>query len=86
VWFRIWDRRCHEGRSGPGGVGGELRLAVRVIVRLFLGPLVIALLAGIQLSRYGAFTAVAGAYLTFAIAEAAVVLWGRYQVRSPAGA
>lgn len=47
----------------------------------FLGPFVVALLAGRQLWRYGLLTAAAGAYVTFLVAEAAIVLSGRYQLR-----
>jgi hypothetical protein len=56
-------------------------MSVRVRVCAFFGPFVLALLAGIQLSGYGVLAAAAGAYVTFAVAEAGVVLWGRYQLR-----
>jgi hypothetical protein len=51
------------------------------IVRLFLGPLLVALLAGIGLWRYGVLFATVGAYLTFVATQAAVVWWSRYQLR-----
>jgi hypothetical protein len=56
-------------------------MPVRVSFRLFVGALAIALLAGIQLWRYGVLAAAAGGYFTFAVGEAAVVLWGRFQLR-----
>lgn len=56
-------------------------MLVRGIFRLCVGPLAVALFAGIQLWRYGLLTAAAGAYFTFVVAEAAIVLAGRYQLR-----
>ena len=49
--------------------------------RLFLGPLVAAGFTGIELSRYGAFTAAAAAYLIFIATQSAVVAWNSYQLR-----
>jgi hypothetical protein len=52
-----------------------------VIARLFVGPLLVVLLAAINLLPRGAPTAAVGAYVTFVCAETAVVWWARYQLR-----
>lgn len=59
----------------------RVETAVRAILRLFLGPLAVAMFAGIQLWRYGMFAAAGGAYLVFVVAQVAIVFWGRYQLR-----
>ena len=51
------------------------------IARLFLAPLLVALLTAAELWHLGALMAAAGAYVTFVCAEAAVLFWGRYQLR-----
>jgi len=56
-------------------------MGMRFIFRLLLGPLVVAMFAGIRLEPYGLMTSAAGAYLTFTVAQAAIVAWGRYQLR-----
>jgi hypothetical protein len=62
-----------------------LKLA-RTPGRLALGPVVgllaVSMLVAVELSRYGLLVAVAGAALVFALAEAVILAWGRYQLRS----
>jgi hypothetical protein len=56
-------------------------MPLRAITRLLIGPLLVGLLAGIELRRYGVAAAAAGVYFVFVAAEATVLLWGRYQLR-----
>jgi hypothetical protein len=56
-------------------------VAPRAVLRLIVGPLAVAIFAGIRLAPYGALTAAAGVYFTFVVAQAAIVLWARYQLR-----
>lgn len=53
----------------------------RVLLRLLVGPIAVAVFAGIRLAPYGAFTLAAGAYFTFTVAQGAILVWGRYQLR-----
>jgi hypothetical protein len=53
----------------------------RTFGRLFLGPLIAAAITGVELSRYGAFTAGAAAYLIFHATQSAIVAWNRHQLR-----
>jgi len=54
---------------------------MRVILRLLLGPLAVAVFVGIRLGPDGIITSAAGAYLTFMGTQAAIFVWGRYQLR-----
>ncbi len=53
----------------------------RACLRLVVGPLLVAAFAGAELSRLGAFVAAAAAYFIFVIAQVAVDLWVRLQLR-----
>jgi hypothetical protein len=50
-------------------------------LRLLVGPLAVAIFAGVQLAPHGHATAAFGAYLTFLASQAAVMLWARYRLR-----
>ena len=62
-------------------------LAFNVVIRwwmlwrLVAGPLAPAVLAGIELARFGVLTAAAGAYIVFAFSAVAVDSWLRWQHR-----
>jgi hypothetical protein len=56
-------------------------MSLRLIVRLFLAPLLVALFTAAELRQFGVPTAAAGGYVAFVCAEAAVLFWGRYQLR-----
>jgi hypothetical protein len=56
-------------------------MSLTAIVRLVLVPLVVAVVAGVELSPAGTPTAVAVAYLAFVVAQAAVILQGRSRLR-----
>jgi hypothetical protein len=53
----------------------------RVLVRIVFGPLAVATFAGVELARFGAFTAAAGAYFVFSASLVAVDLWARWHLR-----
>jgi hypothetical protein len=53
----------------------------RSAFRLVLGPLAVAVFAGIQLAPHGRATAAFGAYLTFLACQAAVVAWTHHNLR-----
>ena len=55
-------------------------MSLSATVRLVLAPLVAALLSAAELLPSGHLTAVAGVYATFVCAQAAVLVWGRYQL------
>lgn len=54
--------------------------SVRLVGRMLLGPVAIGACAGMELAGRGAATAAIGAYAAFVAAQAAVVLWGRWQL------
>lgn len=54
---------------------------MRATSRLVIGPLLVALLAGIELWRFSVVTAVVGGYFALVVAEATVFLWGRVRLR-----
>lgn len=56
-------------------------MPMRAISRLVIGPLLVALLAGIELWRFGVAAAEVGGYFAFVAAEATVFLWGRFRLR-----
>jgi hypothetical protein len=56
-------------------------MPLTVILRLVLGPLLVALLPGVELSRYGVLTAAISAYLGFVAEQAGVGVSGRYRLR-----
>jgi hypothetical protein len=51
-------------------------MPLRAITRLVIGPLLVGLLAGIELWRYGVAAAAAGVYLVFVAAAAMILLSG----------
>jgi hypothetical protein len=58
-----------------------LRLRLRIVVRLLVGPLLVGVFAGFEFARFGAFAAVAAGYLTFVVAQVAIDRWTRLQAR-----
>jgi hypothetical protein len=48
--------------------------------RLILGPLIVAVVTGVELARYGVFRAAAAAYFVFAVTQVAVDAWSRFQL------
>lgn len=65
----------HSVRS----LGEDVRLQFTIRV---LGPLVLAVFAGVEIAAAEGSTAGGlGAYLTLVTAEAAIILWGHYQHR-----
>jgi hypothetical protein len=56
-------------------------VCLRVLSRLVLGPLAVAVLAGVVLARFGILRAAAGAYLVFFVAHVAVRQWARLHLR-----
>jgi hypothetical protein len=61
------------------------RMARRGLLRLIVGPVAVAIFAGIRLAPYGAVTAAAGVYFTFVVTQAATMFWGRYQLHRARG-
>ena len=64
--FRLHDRGVSSRR-----VSVRLRAASRLVV----GPLIVAVLAGVLLARFGVFRAAVAAYLVFIVAHVAVRQW-----------
>jgi hypothetical protein len=58
-----------------------LLLRLRVFGLFVLGPVVVAVFAGVELGRYGAVIAAAAACLVFILARGAVGRWSRLRVR-----
>jgi hypothetical protein len=54
---------------------------LRGVGRLLVGPLSVGVFAGVELLRYGAIMAAAGAYLVFLGAQFALVQWTSFQLR-----
>jgi len=57
------------------------RYLIRGVSRMLLGPLAIAVVAGIEFAGRGAGVAVLAGYVSFVAAQTAVRLWGRWQLR-----
>ena len=52
----------------------------RPTLRLIIGPAIVAAFAGFELRHAGAFVAVAGAWLVFAICVFTLSAWGKVQL------
>ena len=52
----------------------------RGVCRMVLGPLVIAIVAGVEFAGRGAGSAVLAGYVSFVAAQWAVRTWGRWQL------
>jgi hypothetical protein len=69
-------------RSRPRRIVQDvMSVRLRAVSRLVLGPLIVAVLAGVVLARFGVFRAAVAAYLVFFVAHAAVRQWDRLQLR-----
>lgn len=56
------------------------RYLIRGVCRMVLGPLVPAVVAGVEFAGRGAGVAVLAAYVSFVAAQAAIRVWGRWQL------
>jgi len=56
------------------------RSLAKALLRMVVGPLVIAVVAGVEFAGRGSGAAVLAAYVSFVAAQSAVRLWGRWQV------
>jgi len=57
------------------------RYLIRAVCQTLLGPLAIAVLAGVEFAGRGAGVAGLAAYLAFVAAQTVVRFWGRWQLR-----
>jgi hypothetical protein len=67
--------------SGPGTTLGDVLDYAGAVGRLILGPLIVAVVTGVELARYGVLTAAAAAYFVFAVTQVTVDAWTRFQLR-----
>jgi hypothetical protein len=67
--------------SGPRLTLSDVLDYAGAVGRLILGPLIVAVFSGVELARYGVFTAAAAAYFVFAVTQVAVDAWNRFQLR-----